>query len=165
MWLRMDGPKFGPPIPRFPVIWKVPIHVLLTVSVSNKTTDFPSYRLIGNGTPLVHSFQVLTLKSFSCKQTRRGVELKCRDAEKETNPSAPQIDNFGQEESYLLLHRIRARGHCRVGSYRGGEPEFVYRVSCTKRSPVIYSSNLDSKLLSYLSSCTPVARAFSCPSR
>jgi hypothetical protein len=74
-------------------------------------------------------------KSFSCKQTQPGVELKCGDAEKETNPSAPQIDDFGQEESYLLLHRIGAPANCCGGSYRGSEPEFVYRVGCTKRSP------------------------------
>jgi hypothetical protein len=56
-------------------------------------------------------------KSSSRKQTQPGVELRCGDAEKETNPSASPTRDFGQEEGYFLLHRIRAPGHCCCGSH------------------------------------------------
>jgi hypothetical protein len=72
-----DGPKLWPPILGSPVIWKVPIQVLPTLwppiyfgsicvcPVSNQFADFPSYRLLANGTPLVYRLRVLLTRSAS----------------------------------------------------------------------------------------------------
>lgn len=38
-------------------------------------------------------------------------ELRCNYAE-EKHPAPPEIDDFGEEKDYLLLHRNRAKGNC-----------------------------------------------------